>query len=103
MSTRITLKYPFKGATGEMKSINLRRPKVRDLKEVQKLGLSDAEQELMLLARLTEEKLTPEDLEELDLADYAELQRQFQDMVGATGRPVDVRGATREMVPFSAV
>jgi hypothetical protein len=81
-ATKITLKHPFKAATGEVKSISLRRPKVRDLKDVQKLGLADAEQELMLLARLTEEKLTPEDLEELDLADYAELQRQFREMVG---------------------
>lgn len=83
--TKIELKTPIKTPSGEVKTITLRRAKVRDLKEVQRLGLSDADQELMLLARLSEEKLTPEDMEELDLADYAEVQRVFRTLVGAAG------------------
>lgn len=83
--TKIELKTPIKTPNGEVKTITLRRAKVRDLKEVQRLGLSDADQELMLLARLSEEKLTPEDMEELDLADYAEVQRVFRTLVGAAG------------------
>jgi len=83
--TKIELKTPIKTPNGEVKTITLRRAKVRDLKEVQRLGLSDADQELMLLARLSEEKLAPEDMEELDLADYAEVQRVFRAMVGAAG------------------
>jgi hypothetical protein len=81
--TKIELKTPIKTPNGEVKTITLRRAKVRDLKEVQRLGLSDADQELMLLARLSEEKLAPEDMEELDLADYAEVQRVFRTLVGA--------------------
>lgn len=82
---KIELKNPIKTPNGEVKTITLRRAKVRDLKEVQRLGLPDADQELMLLARLSEEKLAPEDMEELDLADYAEVQRVFRAMVGAAG------------------
>ena len=41
----------------------------------------------MLLATLSEERLTPEDIEELDAADYASLQAEFQRMVGSAGIP----------------
>ena len=83
--TQITLKYPIKTPAGELKTVTLRRAKVRDLKESQRGNASEAEQELRLVASLAQENLTPEDLEELDLADYAEVQRVFRSIVGAAG------------------
>lgn len=56
---------------------------MRDLKEVQRLNLPEYDQELMMLARLSEQQLCMEDMEELDLADYAEIQRQFRALLGA--------------------
>lgn len=85
MSMTVNLKSPIKTGKGELSQITLRRAKVRDLKEVQRMGLPDADQELMMIARLSEEKLTQEDVEELDLADYAEVQRVFRQLVGQAG------------------
>lgn len=78
MST-IQLKHPVKLANGQtLSALTLRRPKVRDLKEAQRLAKSDEEREMALVALLSEEKLTPEDVEELDLADYAQVQAAFR-------------------------
>lgn len=88
METTIQLQYPVKLASGKnLAEIHLRRPKVRDLKSAQKLEDADM-QELTLIASLTSEKLTTEDLEELDLADYAKIQQTFQGMVGGK-KPVE--------------
>lgn len=87
MTETVTLQYPLKLADGRnIASITLRRPKVRDLKNAQRTGGGNAEQEIALLAAITEEHLTPEDMEELDMADYGTLQAIFQKMVGAAGR-----------------
>ncbi len=76
----LQLKHAIKLADGSMlQTITLRRPKVRDLKEAQRLAQSDEEREMALVALLSEEKLTPEDVEELDLADYAQVQAAFRD------------------------
>lgn len=91
METTIKLQYPVKLASGKvLAEINLRRPKVRDLKNAQKNTDAEA-QELALLASLTAEKLTTEDLEELDLADYANIQQTFQAMVGSK-KPTNADG-----------
>lgn len=77
-SNVFTLKHPYKTAAGvEIKTLTLRRPKVRDLKMAQRLG-SEAEQELALLAAVCEQRLVPEDLEEMDLADYQGLTALFR-------------------------
>ncbi len=81
----IELQYPIKTADGrEIKTVTLMgRPKVRDLRRAQRENKGDdAAQELALLASLTEEKLTLEDMEELDLADFAKVQEPFHKMVG---------------------
>lgn len=76
----ITLKHPVKLATGQMLTkITLRRPKVRDLKEAQRISDKPEEQELALIARLA--GLTPEDVEELDLSDYRQLAESFRGML----------------------
>ncbi len=80
----ITLKHPVKLATGQtIAKLTLRRPKVRDLKEAQRVSDKPEEQELALIARLA--GLTPEDIEELDLADYKALADAFRGMLDQTG------------------
>lgn len=81
----VVLKTPLQTPTGTVLQITLRRAKVRDLKEAQRVSATEAEQELQLLARLSQEKLTAEDLEELDLEDYAQVQRQFRQLLGHAG------------------
>ena len=86
MSETVTLQYPIKMADGRsVSALTLRRPKVRDLKNAQRNGGGNADQEIALLAAITMEHLTPEDMEELDMADYGNVQAVFQKMVGAVG------------------
>jgi len=56
--------------------LHIRRPKVRDMLSVEKSTQNDAEKEINLFANLCE--LTPEQLLELDMADYAKLQKTYQ-------------------------
>jgi hypothetical protein len=56
--------------------LTLRRPKVRDRLAVERLGNSDAEKEVALIANLAD---IPKDaVEDLDLADYAKIQETLQ-------------------------
>jgi hypothetical protein len=56
--------------------LTLRRPKVRDRLAVERLGNSDAEKEVVLIANLAD---IPKDaVEDLDLADYAKIQEALQ-------------------------
>ena len=59
--------------------IHLRRPKVRDMLSVEKSVDNDAEKEIQLFANLSE--LSPDNLLELDMADYAKLQKVYQDFL----------------------
>ncbi|MDD3938073.1 phage tail assembly protein [Rhodoferax sp.] len=80
----IVLKHPVKLATGTLlERITLRRAKVRDLKQAQRSGDKPEDQELALLALLC--GLTPEDMEELDLADYHAIAVQFRGMLDVAG------------------
>ena len=78
VSKEIKLKYPVRLATGEMlEKLTLRRPKVGDIRAVAALA-TDAEQELAIMARIS--GLVPEDLDELDIADYKALQEFFRNV-----------------------
>lgn len=56
--------------------LTLRRPKVRDRLAVERLGNSDAEKEVALIANLAD---IPKDaVEDLDLADYTKIQEALQ-------------------------
>lgn len=59
--------------------IQLRRPKVRDMLSVEKSTDNDAEKEINLFANLCE--LTPDNLLDLDMADYTKLQKVYQDFL----------------------
>ena len=76
------LQVPINTPQGKLESFTLRRPKVREMvlfqSQAKKLGLDDAEEELLIYANLSEEKLTSEDLGELDFGDFAKVQRWFR-------------------------
>ncbi|MGS5088282.1 phage tail assembly protein [Hydrogenophaga sp. A37] len=82
LTKRIELLVPIKTPAGEFSSITLRRPKVSEMVRYQSqakgLKLDDAEEELLIYANLSEEKLTMEDIGELDFGDFAKLQRWFR-------------------------
>ena len=80
---KLKLKYPFTIPGGaRVEALEMRRPRVKDLKAAQRAGEKDAEQELALMALLITPAMTPEDIEEMDLADYRAIQATFREMVG---------------------
>jgi len=72
----ITLQYPVQVDGVELKSIKIRRPKVRDMLAASKTAGQDDEKELQLFSNLCE--LPPETIKDLDIADYAKLQETFK-------------------------
>ena len=97
----IQLKHPFTTAAGQhIKVVQMRRPKVKDLKAASAVSSKEADQEVALLARLT--GLTVEDMEEMDLTDYGRLQTTFRAMVGSAGESVANAGPAGAVVPVSA-
>jgi hypothetical protein len=77
--TKVKLASPISIDGKEMTEINLRRPKVRDRLAVERSNASDAEKEVQLIANLAE--LPVEVIEDIDLADYAKLQRALTDFL----------------------
>lgn len=77
-----TLKYPIKIATGQtIEALEIRRAKVKDIKAAHRFSDKESEQEIALLASLCTPSLVPEDMEDLDVADYRALQAMFRNMV----------------------
>ena len=70
--TTIKLLYPIRVNGQEISEINLRRPKVRDRLAVEKMSASQGEKEVRFIANLCE--MAPNDIEELDMADYNKIQ-----------------------------
>lgn len=77
---RVDLAMPLKTPAGEVAAITFRRGKAKDMVAAQRVEADPARRELLLMAMLTEEKLTVEDMEELDLADLANVQATFQSL-----------------------
>lgn len=75
--TTITLTEKITVDNKDIQEITLRRPKVRDRLAVERMGQSDAEKEVALIANLAD--LPKETIEELDLADYNKIQEVLQD------------------------
>jgi hypothetical protein len=74
----IKLSYPPKE---DLKEVTLRRPKVRDIKEVMSLkGLDDLDRDLLLVEKLS--GVPKEVLEELDVEDWAKIQKVLAEMMG---------------------
>ena len=72
----IELQHPINIDGVQVKTLRLRRPKVRDMLTVETAIGHDAEKEIQLFAHLCE--VNPSDLHELDMADYAKLQKAYQ-------------------------
>ena len=65
--TTLALDFPIQDGQGNtITELKIRRPKVKDIRKM--TGNTDAEQSISLLAIVT--SLVPEDLEELDIADF---------------------------------
>ena len=76
---KIELTHSLEIDGAKVSVIQLRRPKVRDMLSVEKSVDNDAEKEIQLFANLSE--LSPDNLLELDMADYAKLQKAYQDFL----------------------
>lgn len=76
---KIDLTHSIEIDGAKISVIQLRRPKVRDMLSVEKSVDNDAEKEIQLFANLSE--LSPDNLLELDMADYAKLQKAYQDFL----------------------
>ena len=97
----IKLKHPFTTAAGKrIEALAMRRAKVKDLKAANRFGDKPEDQEIALLAILTD--LTPEDVQEMDLADYTQLQGSFRRLVGSGEDVVADASAAGAVVPVSA-
>ena len=76
---KIDLKHPVHISGALTSKLAIRRPKVKDMINVDQSKQSDAQKEVNLFANLCE--LTPENIMDLDMADYAQLQRAYQDFL----------------------
>jgi hypothetical protein len=82
MGTTVKLDHPIKVNGKETTELQMRRPKVADLKKVEQTGGTDTERAVTMLARLT--GLVPEDFDQLDAADYLKLDRAYTDFLSAS-------------------
>ncbi len=71
----VDLKHPITINGAEVKQLEMRRPKVRDMLTAQKGKGTDADREVLMFANLCEQ--TPAVIEELDMADYQQLQETY--------------------------
>ena len=84
----VTLKHPVEIDGATIETLTIRRPLVRDLRAAQRragAGAPDAEVEVALLSNLCE--VTPETLDAMDLADYLELQREYERFLSRPSTP----------------
>jgi|GEM_PF-435382 len=98
------LKYPFTTAAGEeITQLVLKRLTVKDLKQIKKTYKDPADWDEPLISRST--GLLPEDMDNMDLADYLDLQTRFQKVTGLGKKPKsddEGTGAAGEVVPVPA-
>lgn len=75
----IELSYPITIDGTETNALVMRRPKVADTVLFQKSQGTDADKEINLFANLCE--VTPDDINQLDMMDYAKLQEQYGNFI----------------------
>jgi hypothetical protein len=81
MKEKIELKYPIDIAgRGKTCAIELRRPKVKDLEIIDRFE-SGTEKNINLIAHLAE--WTPDEVREIDCADYARIAKKIDDFLGS--------------------
>lgn len=71
-TTEIPLAHPVGENGTTLTSLHIRRPKVRDRLAVDKLPGTEADREVRFIANLCE--VSPDTIEELDMADYVRVQ-----------------------------
>ncbi|WP_197329528.1 phage tail assembly protein [Ralstonia syzygii] len=98
----IPLDHAFTTVAGEqISAITVRRLKVKDLKAIgEQSGGNETLLELNGVARMC--SLVPEDLDEMDAADYQVVKTRFLEFVGVTRKPLGGGEAAGEVVPVSA-
>jgi len=67
----ITLQYPFSFAGQTVAELSLRRPKVRDIRAMEKGKGSDSDRSIAMMANLAE--VDPDLFDELDPVDFAQV------------------------------
>lgn len=73
----VKLDYPIKDGQGnEITELKIRRAKAKDIRKMR--GSTDTEQSISLLAMLT--GLVPEDIDELDVADFVKAAKEVEKM-----------------------
>lgn len=78
----IKLNHPINVEGREIKEINLRRPKVREARDARKKHKDAADQEIALVAELSE--LPPSAIEDIDVGDYAKIQEVLSGFFGSS-------------------
>jgi hypothetical protein len=73
--SQITLHHPVTVDGQQIKTLTLRRPKVKDQLAADKGAGGNADKEVRLFANLCE--VAPKVIEELDLADYRQIQEAY--------------------------
>ncbi len=80
MKEHYILQFPFTSAAGNnIDTLQLRRLKVKDMRNARRISEKPEEWDEPLMAAMT--GLVPEDLAEMDLLDYQALQKRFQSML----------------------
>lgn len=75
----VTLRYPVEVDGQRYESLTMRRAKARDSRDAAVGGGHHADYEIRLFANLAE--VAPAVIEELDMADYSQLQERFRNFV----------------------
>ena len=71
----ITLDFPVQLADRKLEKVVMRRPRLSDLLAAPIRDLNDLDGEMRLYARLC--NLVPDEIQELDMADYGKIQEQY--------------------------
>nr|WP_243771071.1 phage tail assembly protein [Burkholderia cenocepacia] len=100
---KFDLDFPVQLADGrKLTAVHLRRPKVRELKQAQRQSADPAEQQFVLMSLMSQEKLTPEDFDDIDLSDFMKMNRFFRRIMGDDLAAAGNSGTAGPVVPVSA-
>ena len=104
MKEHYTLQFPFTSAAGDViNTLQLRRLKVKDMRNARRISEKPEEWDEPLMAAMT--GLVPEDLAEMDMQEYQTMKKRFQSMLSVATESATVMasdGVTGEMVSLSA-
>ena len=79
----IDLYYEYEADGAKVTSLRMRPPRVRDSRDAQRVGTTNAEHESALMANLCE--VTPEFIADMHMVDYLRAQRAYEDFLYPSG------------------